>query len=83
MLPLKVFNSLPLSERKRIAKVVFGHMSEEFINEMAMPFHHNFDYSGGHWYKLMLDHCTYDKAKGKIKVSIVINCNACKNTNTV
>ena len=82
MLPLKVFNSLPLSERKRIAKVVFGHMSDDFICEMAMPFHHNFDHSMGHWYKLMLDHCTYDKAKGKIKVSIVINCRQHENTQT-
>lgn len=72
MLPLKVFNSLPPNNRKQIARIIFGHMGEEFINRMSEPFHHNFDYDEGHWYKLMLDHCTYDKEKKRVKVSITI-----------
>ena len=47
-------------------------MSDEFIEDMAQPFHHNFNYDGGHWYKLMLDHCTLDKEKENIKVTITI-----------
>jgi len=70
MLTLKIFNNLPLPKRKQIARIVFGHMSEEFINEMAQPFRHNFEYDMGHWYKLMLDHCSYNKAKKHITVSV-------------
>lgn len=72
MIPLKLFNSLPLLTRKRIARTVFSHMGENFIEQMSTPFHHNFDYGDGHWYKLMLDHCTYNKDKNIIKVSITI-----------
>lgn len=72
MLPLKIYNNLPLIKRKQIARIVYGHMSEEFVNEMAMPFHHNFDYDGGHWYKLMLDHCSYNKTKKHITVAVHI-----------
>ncbi len=73
MLPLKVFNNLPPTIRKRIARTVFGHMGDNFIEQMATPFHHNFDYGDGHWYKLMLDHCTYNKDKGIIKVTLTFN----------
>lgn len=72
MLPLKVFNSFPPNKRLQIARIVFGHMGDNFITQMATPFHHNFDYSGGHWYKLMLDHCTYNKEKKQVKVTITI-----------
>lgn len=72
MLPLKVYNSLPHSKRKQLAKLVFGHMSESFIEEMTTPFHHNFDYDGGHWYKLMLSHFSLDKEKQNIKVTFTI-----------
>ena len=72
MIPLKLFNSLPLNNRKQIARIVFGHMSTDFINQMSEPFHHNFDYDDGHWYKLMLDHCTYNKEKKQVKVTISI-----------
>ena len=72
MLPLKVFNELPSNKRKQIARIVFGHMGEEFIDRMSTPFHHNFDYDEGHWYKLMLDHCTYNKEKKHIKVTITV-----------
>jgi len=47
-------------------------MSEDFINQMTEPFHHNFDYSDGHWYKLMLDHCSYNKEKKLITIRINI-----------
>ena len=73
MLPLKVFNELPPNKRKQIARIVFGHMGGNFITQMATPFHHNFDYSDGHWYKLMLDHCTYNKEKKQVKVTITIS----------
>lgn len=73
MIPLKVFNSLPPNKRLQIARIVFGHMGENFITQMATPFHHNFDYSDGHWYKLMLDHCIYNKDKKQIKVVIPIS----------
>lgn len=72
MLPLKVFNELPPNKRKQIARIVFGHMDENFINQMTTPFHHNFNYGDGHWYKLMLDHCTYNKEKKQVKVTITI-----------
>lgn len=72
MIPLKVFNALPSNKRLQIARIVFGHMSDNFITQMATPFHHNFDYGDGHWYKLMLDHCTYNKEKEQIKVTITI-----------
>ena len=72
MLPLKVFNALPSNKRKQIARIVFGHMGEDFITQMTTPFHHNFDYDEGQWYKLMLDHCTYNKEKKQIKVTITI-----------
>lgn len=72
MLPLKVFNELPTSKRLQIARIVFGHMGDSFINQMATPFHHNFDYDEGRWYKLMLNHCTYNKEKKQIKVTITI-----------
>lgn len=72
MLPLKVYNSLPINKRRQIARIIFGHMGDEFINRMSEPFHHNFDYDDGHWYKLMLDHCTYNKEKKIVKVTINI-----------
>lgn len=72
MLPLKVFNSLPSNKRLQIARIVFGHMGDNFITMMATPFHHNFDHGDGHWYKLMLDHCTYNKEKNQVKVTIII-----------
>ena len=72
MLPLKVFNTLPSNKRLQIARIVFGHMGDNFITQMATPFHHNFDYCDGHWYKLMLDHCAYNKDKKQIKVTITI-----------
>ena len=72
MLPLKVFNALPSNKRLQIARIVFGHMGNDFITQMATPFHHNFDYDDGHWYKLMLDHCTYNKEKNQVKVTITI-----------
>lgn len=72
MLPLKVYNNLPINKRRQIARIIFGHMSDEFIDRMSEPFHHNFDYDDGHWYKLMLDHCTYNKEKKQVKISIVI-----------
>ena len=73
MLPLKVYNSLPINKRRQIARIIFGHMGDEFINRMSEPFHHNFDYDDdGHWYKLMLDHCTYNKEKKQVIVKIVI-----------
>jgi len=50
-------------------------MGENFVNQMATPFHHNFNYDGGHWYKLMLDHCTYNKEKKQIKVTITMPVN--------
>lgn len=72
MLSLKVYNSLPYTKRRHLARIVFRYMSDEFIEDMAQPFHHNFNYDGGHWYKLMLDHCTLDKEKENIKVTITI-----------
>lgn len=45
-------------------------MGEDFINEMALPFHHNFDYDGGHWYKLMLGCCNYNKEKKHITITM-------------
>jgi lauroyl/myristoyl acyltransferase len=72
MLPLKVFNELPANKRKQIARIVFGHMGENFIIQMATPFHHNFDYEDGHWYKLMLSHCSYNKEKNHITVTVHI-----------
>ena len=72
MIPLKVFNSLPSNKRLQIARIVFGHMGDTFITQMTTPFHHNFDYGEGPWYKLMLDHCTYSKDKKQIKVTITI-----------
>jgi len=72
MLPLKMYNSLSHRQRKQIARTVFSHMSEDFINQMTEPFHHNFDYSDGHWYKLMLDHCSYNKEKKLITIRINI-----------
>ena len=69
MLSLKIFNELPYRKRKDIARLVFGHMSNDFVEEMAKPYHHNFDKDGGHWYKLMLDHCTYNKEKKIIKIT--------------
>lgn len=72
MLPLKVFNSLPSNKRLQIARIVFGHMGDNFVTQMTTPFHHNFDYGDGHWYKLMLDHCIYNKEKKQIKVIISI-----------
>lgn len=72
MLPLKVYNSLPLRTRKQIVKIVFGHMGEEFQNEIAEPFHHNFDYEGGKWYQILLSHCNYNKEKAQINVTMHI-----------
>ena len=72
MLPLKVFNALPSNIRLQISRIVFGHMSSDFIHQMATPFHHNFYYGDGPWYKLMLDHCTYNKEKKQVKVTITI-----------
>jgi len=72
MLPLKVFNDLPVNKRLQIARIVFGHMGDNFITQMATPFRHNFNHDDGHWYKLMLDHCTYNKEKKQIKVTITI-----------
>lgn len=73
MITLKLFNNLPPSLRKKIAKVVFNHMSDSFQQEMSQPFHHNFDYDGGHWYNLMLSHCTYNKTKNQISVTLTYN----------
>ena len=77
MITLKLFNNLPPLLRKKIAKVVFNHMGERFQEEMSQPFHHNFDYDGapiaGHWYKLMLSHCTYNKTKNQISVTLTYN----------
>lgn len=72
MLPLKMYNSLSHRQRKQIARTVFSHMGDEFISRMAEPFHHNFDYDEGHWYKLMLDHCSYNKEKKLITIRINI-----------
>lgn len=72
MLPLKIYNSLSRRVRKQIARTVFSHMGEDFINQMAEPFHHNFDYNDGHWYKLMLSHCTYNKEKKMINLTMHI-----------
>lgn len=47
-------------------------MGEDFINRMTEPFHHNFDYDDGHWYKLMLSHCNYNKAKNIITLTMHI-----------
>ena len=38
MIPLKVFNALPPNKRLQIARIVFGHMGDNFINQMATPF---------------------------------------------
>lgn len=72
MLSLKIFNSLSQRERKQIARIVFFNMTEEFINRMALPFHHNFDYDEGHWYKMMLNHCSYNKERKHITVTMHI-----------
>lgn len=72
MLPLKTYNALSRHTRKQIAQTVFSHMGEDFINRMAEPFHHNFDYDDGHWYKLMLSHCNYNKAKNIITLTMHI-----------
>ena len=72
MLPLKTFNSLPHRLRKQIARTVFSNMGEEFINRMSEPFHHNFDYNEGHWYKLMLQQCSHNKEKKLITITIHI-----------
>jgi hypothetical protein len=47
-------------------------MGDNFIEQMATPFHHNFDYQEGHWYKLMLSHCSYNKEKNHVTVTIHI-----------
>lgn len=72
MIPLKMYNNLPLQIRKQIVRIVYGHMGEEFQKEMLEPFHHDFDYEGGRWYKLMLSHCTYNKEKKLINVTVRI-----------
>lgn len=72
MLSLKIYNSLSLRKRQQIAKIVFFNMGEDFINEMALPFHHNFDYDGGHWYKMMLSCCNYNKEKKHITITMHI-----------
>lgn len=72
MLPLKVYNSLPYGKRKQIVDIVYNHMSDDFKTEMCEQFHHNFNYSGGHWYKTMLSCCTYNKEKKLINVTIGI-----------
>ena len=47
-------------------------MGSDFVEEMSQPFRHNFEYEGGHWYKLLLDHCTLAKDKRTIKISFII-----------
>lgn len=72
MLSLKIYNKLPLNIRKQIVRIVYGHMGTQFQDEMTMPFHHNFDYEGGSWYKLLLSHCNYNKEKKEISVVVHI-----------
>ena len=72
MIALKTFNNLPPNKRRQIARIVFSHMGDKFVEQMAAPFHHNFDYEDGHWYKLMLDHCSYNKEKKHVTVTIHI-----------
>lgn len=72
MITLKVWNSLSQRKRREIAKIVYEHMSPEFIEDISDPFHHNFDYEGGHWYKLMLSQCTLSKDKKSIKILTTI-----------
>ena len=72
MITLKMYNNLPLQIRKQIVRTVYGHMGEEFQKEMLEPFRHDFDYEGGRWYKLMLSHCTYNKEKKLINVTVRI-----------
>lgn len=72
MITLKVWNSLSQRKRKEISRIVFNHMGSDFVEEMSQPFRHNFEYEGGHWYKLLLDHCTLAKDKRTIKISFII-----------
>lgn len=75
---LKDWNALPHSKKRRIVNAVFWNMSEEFRNDIAEEFHHNFDwakedgtYQEGRWYKLMLSLCHKQK-DGSIKVTITV-----------
>lgn len=72
MLPLKMYNNLPLKIRRQIVRIVYGHMGENFQATMTEPFHHNFDYDGGRWYQLLLSHCNYNKEKKQINVTVHI-----------
>ena len=72
MIPLKMYKKFPIQIRRQIIRIVYGHMGEEFQKEMIEPFHHNFDYEGGKWYQLLLSHCTYNKEKKQIVVTIRI-----------
>ena len=72
MLSLKVYNSLPYSKRKQLAKLVFHHMSDEFVEEMSQPFHHDFEHEGGDWYKTLLSHLSLIRDGQWIKVTFSI-----------
>lgn len=72
MLPLKIYNNLPYDIRKQIVNIVFNNMGNDFKNSMCQEFHHNFNYERGHWYKMLLSCCTYNKDKLMINVNIGI-----------
>lgn len=61
---LKDWNALSDSKRLRIAKIIFNHMSEDFIRDIAKEFHHNLNWQGvdgtyqeGCWYKIIMKVC--------------------------
>lgn len=78
MITLKKWNSIPFNKRRKIAKLVFNNMPEDFREAAANTFHHDFDYNAqadnevsGCFVKIMLKHCTETK-EGNIKVTIEI-----------
>ena len=75
---IKEWNNLPHSKRRQIVRIFYWNMNEDFKNDMAGQFHHNFNWEGepnnnqtGDWYKLMLKCCTITK-EGTVKITITI-----------
>ena len=43
MITLKTWNSLPQYKRKKAIRIIFGNMSDWYIENMSQEWHHNLD----------------------------------------
>lgn len=70
MIPLKVWNNLPLYKRKKILRLTYLGIDDSFLEELSQEYHHNFEYnSTGKILKSILSCCYCDKS-GNIKVKV-------------